>query len=205
VHVQNIAGTIDVAPGSSHEVRVEARVEGGSEAERARMVPEVTAEGDEVNARVRCGGEGEWRHDCPGDVRVRFTVVVPPQSHVRLNAVSAAIAVRDLVGPLDIHGVSGEIDLRGTSGELELHVVSGAARLTPRALARTEIHAVSGDVTLAMPAGADAELHYSTVSGRWNSEHLHLDRRNARWGQGRVAISVSTVSGGFSVSPLPKG
>ena len=163
--LSNVAGNIQVTPGASDQIEVQAlKRTWGPKAEQAKQRLDTTtieayATGNRVELRVEHNSRGDSR-----GVEIEFDVKVPGDTSVELRTVSGDIRVTNIKGEVRANGVSGNLALDGT----------------PRlAVVKT----VSGDVTLTN-AGADVQLSVATVNG-----DLHAQTLTAR------SLDVNTVNG----------
>ena len=163
--LSNIAGNIQVTPGTAERIEVEALKHAwGQNAEQAKQrlgdaLIETYATGNRVELRVESGE----RRDARG-LDVEFNVKVPADATVDLRTVSGDIRVINVKGEVRVQGVSGNVALEGT------------ARLSA-------VKTVNGGITITN-AGADAQLSLSTVNG-----DLLVQTLNTR------ALDVNTVNG----------
>jgi DUF4097 and DUF4098 domain-containing protein YvlB len=121
-----------------------------------------------------------------------LVIQVPSASRVRVELVSADMALQQLHGGVDARTVSGEIEARDISGTIVIGTVSGGVDVTGAA-GPTTFNSVSGDID----AETEAEqLEISTVSG-------HADVRSNK----RIAeLRLNSISGDLDVdSELAKG
>ena len=163
--LSNIAGNIQVTPGTAERIEVEALKHAwGPNAEQAKQrlgdaLIDTYATGNRIELRVESGE----RRDARG-LDVEFNVKVPADATVDLRTVSGDIRVINVKGEVRVQGVSGNVGLEGT------------ARLSA-------VKTVNGGITITN-AGADAQLSLSTVNG-----DLLVQTLNTR------ALDVNTVNG----------
>lgn len=198
VEIANLAGDIEVFGEERGDVTVKAEREGGTEEERARWTVEVSAASGEVRVEACCGACGRTRRRCDGsgEVKVRFELHVPRGARLDVSTVSGDVAVKGVAGEQRLNSVSGDARVEGSAHDLEVHTVSGSVELAPGSVGRTAVNSVSGSVRLRLPAGADARVSLSTVSGKLDGVrgggHVVL-------GKGTARIDVETVSGSVSL------
>jgi len=170
--VANISGNIQVSPGSSDQIEVQALKRAwGPNAEQAKLrlgdaTIEAFASGNRVELRVEHGTR--TRRDGRG-IDIEFDIKVPGDTSVELRTVSGGIRVTNVKGEVRVQGISSNLALEGT----------------PRLAA---VKTVSGDITLTN-AGADTQLSASTVSG-----DLLMQTLSAK------SIDLNTISGDVRVS-----
>ena len=168
--LSNIAGNIEVTPGSGGRIEVEAlKHSSAPNAEQAKQrlgdaVIDAYATANRVELRVESGGRRDARR-----VDVDFSVKVPSDTAVDLRTVSGGVRVTNVKGEVRVQSISGNLALEGTSRV---------------AAAKT----VSGGITISN-AGADAQLSLSTVNG-----DLAVQTLSAR------ALDVNTINGDVRIS-----
>jgi hypothetical protein len=198
VRISNIEGEISVEGVDGNTVLFEV-VQEGSEAARRESSVEVVQEGDVVRARVCCGSCEARRQRCKEVAPTRFQVKVPRKAELSLSVVEAKIRVAGVEGEQEVATVNGRVEVSGSQQALSVSSVSGEVVLVPKVVAETSVSTVSGDVRLRLPRGADAELGFSTVGGRFNGESKALGSVKRRYGKGTHRIEVNTVSGELTV------
>jgi hypothetical protein len=196
VKASNVGGTIRVEAVPRRVVTITTEARGGTEEEQARWNVETRDSPSEISVRVCCGpcGERGSGKGCSDAVRFDLVLRVPEDARLELNGVSSRVSVAGVAGEQSISTVGGDVDVEGSAGPLRLSTVSGKISVRPRKPAPSRIHSVSGDIALAFPAGAEARVELSTVSGRLNGE---AGSRSV--GRSGPRIAVDTVSGEVTV------
>ncbi len=163
LELQNISGTVQIRGTRRQDVRVHASFD------RARIEIDASPTHIEIRTVPRHG---------MGDVD--YTIDVPAELGLTVNAVQSDIDVRDVCGEAELQSVSGEVTLTCARGIVSVQSVSGdvtvgdvRGRLDATAISggltvsnsRADVtaHSVSGDVTLDRVDGQD--LSAETVSG----------------------------------------
>ena len=145
------------------------------------------ADGDEAVVRARGRGRNEWlplnvrRSEgmlsievdtkSPGfmglvgrnNVEVEFDIVLPRQTRVDVNSVSADLDASGMVGDQSYRTVSGDIVLVRTGGRLNLTTVSGDAEVSADEPMEADVNSTSGDLQVTGPLLRATKLR--TVSG----------------------------------------
>jgi hypothetical protein len=156
---------------------------------------------------------------------------------VNFATMNGDIRVEDARGRLSLSTVSGRIEVQGARGDVSAQAVSGHIGLYRIESARVEASTVSGQViysgsvrddgsyalgthsgavTFALPAGANATVHTSTMTGGFDASFPlpSLDQRSRgrtliRFGSGSAAVDLESFSGDVrlvrphEVPPLP--
>lgn len=157
---------------------------------------------------------------------------------VSFNTMNGDIRVEDARGRLSLSTVSGRIEVQGASGDISAQAVSGHIGLYRIESSRVEASSVSGQViysgsvrdngsyalgthsgavTFALPAGANATVNTSTMTGGLNASFTlpSLDQRSRgrtqiRFGNGSASVDLESFSGDVrlvrpnEVPPLPE-
>ncbi len=168
--VSNVAGNIQVSPGSGDQIEVQAMKHAwGPTAEQAKQRLadggiEAYATGSRVEIRVDHGVRNDRR-----GIDVEFDIKVPADTAVELRTVSGDIRVTNVKGEVRVQGVSGNLALEGT----------------PRLAA---VKTISGNISVTN-AGADAQLSVSTING-----NLVLQTLSAR------SLDLNTINGDVRIA-----
>ena len=192
VSVSTISGKIIAQAGNDDGVGIEATVEGGDEADRAKWVLDVKQDGDDVRARACCG-PCESRHgNCNSRASVTFKVRVPAGTELHAAAVSGDVAASGLRGRQNLSTVSGDVSWNGTCGkDCRLHA-----------------NTVSGDIKLGLSPQSSFGLEYGSVSGSFKDDLATTvtDQRRgpgghvrAQYGKAEGQIACETVSGDLAL------
>jgi hypothetical protein len=128
-------------------------------------------------------------------------------TNVEISSVSGKIDVlTNKIANLDIESVSGKIIVANSEiTDIEADITSGDIEFTsiimPSAI---DIDAVSSKVTLKLPQNSGFAVDYSTVSGVFlsNFETTSQGKGEFTYGDGKVSIKVSTISGNLSINKL---
>lgn len=138
---------------------------------------------------------------------------------VTANTVSGELQARDIDGTVKFGSVSGALTLaESVLGSLSAETVSGQVTadvsLDARGLGtrgRAKVSTLSGDVTLRLPAGTDAAVKLTSMSGRVRGDFDTLRSATAPGahtvsgsvGAGTGRVSVNTVSGAITLLRRP--
>lgn len=161
--VSNISGTVTVRSWGRNQIRVAA------EYDRARV------EVDESPGRVSVRTVSRR-----GDADVDYTITVPNNTSVEVNAVSSDIDVSGVCGAASLNSVSGDVNLVCGSGDVAVQSVSGDVGVS-NIRGRLDAGSTSGDVAV---NGVRGDVNAHSVSG-----DISLDAVDGR------EIGAETVSG----------
>lgn len=205
--VSNVSGTVTIRAWGRQQIRVEA------EYDRARV------EVDEAPGRVSVRTVSRR-----GDAEVDYTITVPNNTAVEVNAVSSDIDVSGVCGEANLNSVSGDVRLVCGAGDVAAQSVSGDLAISnirgPLEVGSTSgdvevtgvrgdvnAHSVSGDITLSDVDGRDVgaetvsgEITFSgrmADNGRYRFESHSGDVTVRAAGGLNATINVSTFSGDF--------
>lgn len=205
--VSNVSGTVAVRAWGRQQIRVEA------EYDRARV------EVDEGPGRVSVRTVSRR-----GDAEVDYTITVPHNTAVEVNAVSSDVDVSGVCGGAHLNSVSGDVRLVCGSGDVAAQSVSGDVSVSsirgPLEVGSTSgdvavtgvrgdvsAHSVSGDISLNEVDGRDVgaetvsgEIIFSgrmADNGRYRFESHSGDVTVRAAGGLNATINVSTFNGDF--------
>lgn len=223
VRLRNRSGSVEVrrAPGNDIQVVATKRWRRS----RAREVRfEVARAGDNVvicalwSRRGRCG-EDDYRDSANGrslldgwrrrDMRVDFTVLVPPGVQVDAKTVTGNVEISGAAAPVHVATVNGDLDVSTAVGPVIAATVNGNVTVRMDTLVGSgpiQLTSVNGSVTAELPAALDGDLDLSTVHGAYASEFPiaisgTVGERHARGtvGSGGRSIRLATVNGQVSL------
>lgn len=205
--VSNISGTVTIRSWGRNQIRVAA------EYDRARV------EVDESPGRVSVRTISRR-----GDADVDYTITVPNNTPVEVNAISSDIDIDGVCGAVNLNSVSGDITLDCGADDVMVQSVSGDVNVTnvrgtleagstsgdvdvSNARGSVNAHSVSGDISLDGIEGR--EIGAETVSGSIEFAGRMADNGRYRFeahsgdvtvraaGSLNATISVTTFSGDF--------
>jgi hypothetical protein len=145
-------------------------------------------------------------------VRVDYRLRVPRQVHLdQLSTLRGDIVVHDIDGSMEAHNLHGDIAGIDVSGSVVAHALAGNIMVSLRSLPDwhlpIQLVTLNGNVDLVLPAQANANLDFSTVSGNIASSFPFLvsstpgdSSRHAQVGDGGVEVELKTVRGNIRVS-----
>lgn len=223
-----VTGVKEWRRGDPADVRFEVTPEGGDV-----VICAIWFEGTCASNERSSTARRDDNRDAPrnNDVSVVFTVKLPPGVNIDAKGVSAGVTVAgasgmvraesvsgdvilsDVSGTVSASSVSGNVQVEGTTiGGITASSVSGNVVVDAAALTGSDdltFTSVSGNVEATIPAGTDAEVRMSTVSGRVNSDFAFASvagraarlnqTLNGRIGAGGRGLSFSTVSGNVTL------
>lgn len=137
-----------------------------------------------------------------------FRLSAPASADVTVNTVSGDVKIEGLGGDVAIDTVSGDIDVDDSPGKIDVNTVSGEVEtILGEDMDAFSASTVSGDVRIEAPEGTGGTVDFGSVSGGVKTERSGIDitsnpgRRTAsgRFGTGRTAIKVNTISGRLAI------
>jgi len=192
IHINNLAGTIDVIGWDKNEVRIEGTLD-----DKAKKL-EITGNDSDLSIKVKYPRK---TRNIRGS---ELTIHIPRGCRLETESVSCDVTVRDVDGPVEIESVSGEITVTGKPRSVEIASVSGVIEVDTET-DEVEIESVSGDIfvnnvsrrlSLSCVSG-DVEIRsdslddfeFNTVSGK-----LDLTARPARNGRWEIDCHSGEVT-----------
>lgn len=152
--------------------------------------------------------------NCNCDASVRFEVQAPRSVSYdfdRIGSVSGAVQVTGVTGRLHASSVSGDVQIKEVSGSVSASSVSGGVKVDITRLEGADdmkFSSVSGDVSVTAPAGLDADVDISSLSGSIKTDFpvevrkdrygIHTSARG-KLGEGSRRLKMSSVSGSLSL------
>jgi len=194
--VANVAGNIQVSPGSGDQIEVQAQKHAwGPTAEQAKQrlgdaLIEAYATPTRVEMRVEYGSRRDGR-----GVDVEFDVKVPADTSVELRTVSGDIRVTNVRGEIRVQGVSGNLALEGTPRLATVKTISGDITVTNGgADAQLSVSTINGDLIVQTLTARSLDLN--TINGDvriagWSGERAHIRSLG-----GNVDLQTSLTKGG---------
>lgn len=185
VRIDNVAGSIDVRPGSDDSVDITGTLGSGSKP--------LSVEGDRSRLTIRVEAEngGGW-----GGNRMQssdLVVRVPAQARLEINAVSADVTVAGVRGSdAEVESVSGDVAFRADSQRVYLKTVSGGID-AEGAGSNWTVGTVSGHIRLPKAGG---ELRVESVSGGIELDFGRAERARMETVSGRIEARGTLASGG---------
>jgi DUF4097 and DUF4098 domain-containing protein YvlB len=219
--VEGISGDVHATLASGSRAEVVARKTGNRDhfdrvdikvEERDGDVVVCAVYGRRAMERTGCGpwdsGDwGEWDEENRIDVSVEFDVRVPAGVDFEGTTISGDVEVEGLRSEVTATSVSGDVRV-STRGVVTARTVSGELDLTIDSMDwdDLEFNTVSGDIRVRLPAGLNARVDFSSLSGDFESDFDIGGQREdkGRWvgrqvegviGEGGRRLSLSTVSG----------
>lgn len=217
IELSAAASDVEIRPGSSNRIHIEAIQRGGSQGDyQVNVVPS----GDTL--RVTESSSSFFCFFCSRGVRYRITVPSGTQADIRtasgeidveglsgavsLASVSGDVRAGDLTDGLTVSTTSGEVQLNDIAGKLDVGSISGDVKLENGKIDGATVNTTSGEVELAGVAGAlkvisvsgnirvrearDGQLDFSTTSGEIKYEGSLASKSNNR---------VNSISGDLTL------
>lgn len=205
IRVGNVSGGVKIIGYSDSKILVLAYKEGP---DRDLLQVEDKSEGDRVVMGVRY----PERHNC--NASVNFEVRVPSSTNYnfdRITSVSGNVEVRSVTGQVRAESISGDVYVADVTGLVSARTVSGDVQAwinKLQGIGDMRFDSISGNVVVTAPAGLDADVEMSTVSGSLKTD-FPIEVREPRYGPGRSArgrlgsgshnLRITTVSGRVSL------
>jgi hypothetical protein len=153
-------------------------------------------------------GSGGRMNTHNNDVKVEFTVLVPPGVRFIGRTVNGNVEADSLGADTEVHTVNGKVRV-STTGAAEAHTVNGSitASMGAKGWSRPlEFHTVNGSITVELPAAASAQVEASTVNGRISTDFPLTIRGGfsgrhitGTIGGGGPELSLETVNGSIEL------
>jgi DUF4097 and DUF4098 domain-containing protein YvlB len=184
LRIENIAGRVEVRPGSSATVRVTGELGDGS-------LPLVfEGEPGRLTLRVEPEERGGWGNRMDAS---ELVVTMPAGGRLEVNTVSADIDVAGIDGSdVELESVSGSVAYTGGAGRVHLKSVSGSVEGAGAGRDWT-IGTVSGRITLPQAAGS---LRVESVSGRIELDFAAAERAQLETVSGSIVARGQLAGGG---------
>jgi len=145
--VNNIRGSVKIAPGEDGVIQVTASKQSNAGDEKRTEI-QISQETDgSVKAATRFPDGGWNRIFGARPCQVDYLVKVPRECSIKLNGVSNSVLAEGINGDASVKSVSGEIILRDLTGSILIHTVSGDAD-GERIAGSLCLETVSGDMTI---------------------------------------------------------
>jgi DUF4097 and DUF4098 domain-containing protein YvlB len=158
VSVELLAGTITVTGWDRNEVHVTGSYDDDFEEF------EIDAEKGEVSIEVDIDDDNSRHRNI--ERSADLTIMVPRDSEISVEVISADITIEDVTGEVDVEAISGDIECIGGMEEISIECVSGDINIeTTAALKGVDIEAVSGNVELRGALGNGARVSVESVNG----------------------------------------
>jgi hypothetical protein len=139
-----------------------------------------------------------------GDLRVHTA-----SGDLRCSSVAGTVLFATASGDVEVGAARNRVEVKGTSGSVRLGELSHGARIMNvsgdvRVLSvdRGTVHvrSVSGDVSVGVARGVDLHVDVETMTGSVNSEIALGDAPGSAPHEGRVDLSVRSVSGNVDIA-----
>lgn len=184
LRIENIAGRVEVRPGTSDTVRVTGELGDGS-------LPLVfEGEPGRLSIRVEPEERGGWGSRMQAS---ELVVTMPAGGRLEVNTVSADIQVAGIDGSeVELESVSGAVAYEGGAGRVHLKSVSGSIQGAGAGQDWT-IGTVSGSIKLPQAAGS---LRVESVSGRIELDFAAAQRARLETVSGSIVARGQMASGG---------
>ncbi len=217
VRIKNVNGYVHAEAGPGDQVEVTA-TKSGSDADRVKI--EVVQDSDGVSICAiypsggwdenRCSSGPDWHSNTHGDVhaRVDFTVRLPRNLQFDARTVQGDIDAQHLGRRALVRSVNGSVSV-STSEWAQASSVNGnlTARFGNAGWSDTlSLATVNGSIDLEVPADFNAEVNFTSVNGRFNTDFpLTVQGGISRFhltgtiGSGGRSLSLKTVNGSVTL------
>jgi DUF4097 and DUF4098 domain-containing protein YvlB len=208
VSIKNVSGEVKVAGYNIGSIEVVATKVGR---DRDLVQVEDLSTGEKIDIHVK------YPEHCNCDASVNFDVRVPSgvdYVYDSLSSVSGNVEVTGVRGRISAKSVSGNVTVTDAAGIVSATTVSGNVEAQITRLEGTgdlKFSSVSGNVDVKAPAGSNAEVKMSSVSGTLNTD-FPIEIQSASYGPGQFArgrlgaggnsLHISTVSGKASFTRI---
>lgn len=226
IEIKNVSGDVNIKGYDGAAVEVAAYKEG-----RDRDSVEV----ENLSTPGRVELRAKYPQNCNCDASLRFEVRVPRSTRFDFHKITTAsgnVSAENVTGRVELHTASGDVLVKGVGGEVNASSASGTVRVRDAAgtvsassasgdvdveLTRVEgngdmrFSTASGNVNVRLPAGADATVEMSTVSGSIDTNlpiEVRRDDNGAgthargQLGGGTRMLRISSASGDLSLKSL---
>jgi len=235
VWIRNTYGSVNVeiGTGDSIEILAEKRWRRG---DPQSVQIRVLSEGNGFTAcavwparQATCEPGGRYEHVGArrNDVRVTFTVRVPPSARVDVSTYNGEISIHgpfgattartqngdievgDVRGPVQARSTNGDIDVETREGPVTAVTVSGDVSAVLHALGAPGdivLQSVNGDVDINLPEVLNADVTATTVNGRVETDYpvtmtgrINPKSLHVTIGRGGRKIGLETVNGSITI------
>ncbi|HSB75449.1 MAG TPA: DUF4097 family beta strand repeat-containing protein [Terriglobales bacterium] len=222
VEIKDVNGTIEADTAAGDEVEITAH-KSGPRAEEVQVKVVPSSQGVTICAiypgspgSTECKPGGQWHaHNRGGDqTKVDFTVRMPKNLRFSGQNINGDVRAKNLGGAVRAETVNGSIHV-STSAWAQAQTVNGSieARMGNAAWDGVlKISTVNGSVNLEMPDDLNAEVKFSSVNGRIDSDFPLTVRggfvgHSARGtiGKGGRELVISTVNGSVGLKKAAGG
>jgi len=192
LEVTNGSGSISIHAGNAAQVRIvgKIRIKGGRRMDDrdAREVARRLSSNPPIELNGNTVRIGEI-HDRRKNISIRYELVVPARTRLRVDVGAGSISahgltggltartgagnivVHDMCGDIAVETGAGDVQLIGVSGRLSARVGSGSIDVAGTPTAAWRLHSGAGDVMLRLPADTGFELDASTGIGAIATSH----------------------------------
>lgn len=178
VEIKGVNGDVEAEPSRSGRVEVHA-VKSGERDDPSEVRIEVVEHADGVTVcaiypgrdyacEPGAGGLGAENND----VRVKFTVRVPPGANFSGRTANGSVEAESIDGNVELSTVNGEIEA-SAAGWVQASTVNGGIDVS---MGRTDwkgelrVATVNGSVEVVLPAGASTDVRLKTMNGEIESD-----------------------------------
>ncbi len=176
LELSSFDGGITVTTWNRKEIRVQAEHDDDTR---------IDVDEGRTTLRLRAAGRG-------GPSEVEWTLTVPAELALQLNARSGDISVTGTRAPVSATSVDGSITLRGGSGNISLTTVEGDLRLDD-ASGKVALSTVDGTVSVRRLTG---DLDINTVDGDITLDQVNSDNLSASTVDGSIRFAGPINAGG---------
>lgn len=176
VRLKNFSGKITITGTNRADVAVHAiRRAPREQLDHIKLEIDQTGSGVSIEANKK---DDSWHDRNNNVVDTQFTIEVPDDATLDIEAFSSDIQIVDVRGRQHLHTFSGDLDVSGTGGPLDAETFSGgiSVKLAQGAGGRVDFDSFSGsidsDIPMAFKSGSRRSLHGEIGAGGSNDFHF---------------------------------
>lgn len=218
LRIKGVSGSIHAELGVGNMIEVSAH-KSANRSDLSTVSIEVMPSAEGVTICSVYLGKGTQLNDCQSgtgghsdtrdnDVVVEYTVKLPAGVHFVPRTVNGSVTAVGLRSDVDASSVNGNVRIR-TTGLVHAKSVNGSIEAIMGSAAwngSLEFKTVNGSIDLTLPAGTNAEVHSSSMSGSLVSDfpltvndQVAGRKMDGRIGSGGPELRLSTVNGAISL------
>jgi Putative adhesin len=208
INIRNVSGNISITGYDGDAISV-AAYKGGNDRDKVEV--------QDLSTENRIDLEARYPEQCDCNAHIRFELRVPRAVNYSFDQITTAsgnIAVNSIRGEVRVATASGDVEVKNVTGEVSARSASGDVDVEISSLEGTgdmKFASASGDVHVRLPAGLDADVKLSTISGTVKTD-FPIEVKQPRYGPGSNArgrlgsgsrtLQISSASGDVSLMKL---
>ena len=177
LRLNNFSGRIVITGSNRGDVAIHA-VRRGTRERLQNIRLDIQADASRIRIEANKRDESWDRHE-DNVVETEFTIEVPEDINVDINAFSSDVRISNVRGRQKVHTFSGAVDVRDAAGSVDAETFSGDidVDLAPNVGGRVDFDTFSGDLTSDIPmayrSGSRRGAHGEIGSGGANTFKFH--------------------------------